>query len=144
MPYRMIPNPYDYEDDLLEFAINYWLCEQEKFNVLAAYIYWDDQPRMILVSSFKWTQNALPDSGDLIESERDEAIAKKWLIDEARPELEELRWITLVDDQRITLNGIQSTMMTIVKSRRDPAEVLEEIREEMRQLELQRPSKATY
>lgn len=33
-----IPNPYDYGDNLLEFAINYWLCEQDKMDGLAAYI----------------------------------------------------------------------------------------------------------
>ncbi|PBK86673.1 hypothetical protein ARMGADRAFT_1086501 [Armillaria gallica] len=33
-----IPNPYDYGVNLLKFAINYWLCEQDKMDGLAAYI----------------------------------------------------------------------------------------------------------
>ncbi|KAF8966883.1 hypothetical protein BDZ97DRAFT_1805703, partial [Flammula alnicola] len=128
-----IPNLHDCEDNMLEFPINYWLCEQNKMDVLAAYIEWDDQPGMMLVSSFKWVENGLPDSGDLKEGELDEAIAKKWLIDEADVKPEELKWITLVDDQRITLNGIRPIQVVIVKPKKTAAEIIAELEEEVRQ-----------
>ncbi|PBK86656.1 hypothetical protein ARMGADRAFT_1169098 [Armillaria gallica] len=93
---------------------------------------------MILASSFKWNKNCLPDPGDLKESEKDEAIAEKWLVKEAGVKPEKLKWITLVDGQRITINGIRPRMTSIVKSKRDPAEILEEMREELCQKQLTR------
>lgn len=54
-----IPNSLDYDDNLLEFATNFWLCDQNKLNVLAAYIHRDDQSGMMLVSSFKVRTGAM-------------------------------------------------------------------------------------
>ncbi len=64
------------------------------------------------------------------------------MIEEVGVKTEELRWIMLVDDQRITLNRIQPRMMTIVKSKRDPAEILEEMWEDLRQKQLARERNA--
>ncbi len=48
-----IPNPYN-KDILLEFTINFLFCDKEKTDIfLAAYIQWDNEPGMMLVSSFK-------------------------------------------------------------------------------------------
>ncbi len=49
------------------------------------------------------------------------------VVEEAGVKPEKLKWITLVDGQRITLNGIRPRMTSIFKSKRDPAEILEEM-----------------
>ncbi|KAK0438986.1 hypothetical protein EV421DRAFT_1969302 [Armillaria borealis] len=76
-----MPNPLNYDDALIEFAINYWLCDND-MNVLAAYIDWkDDGPGMMLVSSsFKYIPYGMPNPGDLVESDRDRNIVKEWLM----------------------------------------------------------------
>ncbi len=54
-----MPNPLNYGDTLIEFAINYWFCDNN-MDVLAAYIHWkDDGPGMMLVSSFKVRASAM-------------------------------------------------------------------------------------
>lgn len=89
-----ILNLENYDDKLLEFGINVWLCDQNKMNVLAAYIRWDDQPGIILVSSFEVRDVLMHiatadgrilqyfdyDLGSLEEAEKDRVIVKRWLI----------------------------------------------------------------
>ncbi|KAK0431008.1 hypothetical protein EV421DRAFT_1743518 [Armillaria borealis] len=77
-----IPNPYNYKNEMPEFAINLWLCDKEKTDVLAAYLRWDNKPGMMFVSSFIYIAYRMPDSGDLQESEKDLTITKEWLVKE--------------------------------------------------------------
>ncbi|KAK0448884.1 uncharacterized protein EV420DRAFT_1483304 [Desarmillaria tabescens] len=109
--YKMT-NPLNYDDTMIELAINYWLCHMEKKNVLAAYIHWEnDGPGMMFVSSFK----------------RDWAIAKDWLMTGTGINAEELKWITLLDNRRITIGGIEPPKKIIRRLNKPPSEILAEI-----------------
>ncbi|KAK0214018.1 hypothetical protein IW262DRAFT_1466571 [Armillaria fumosa] len=76
-----IPNPYDCGDDLLEFSIAYWFCDLLSSFKVRTWLY---DKSSLLTSSLSTSRlkTACP-IVDLKESEKDEAIAKEWLIDEA-------------------------------------------------------------
>ncbi|SJK98255.1 uncharacterized protein ARMOST_01516 [Armillaria ostoyae] len=82
-----IPNPLNYDDALLEFGISFWLCDQNKFDVLAA---------------FKYIPYSMPDSGDFEESDRDLAIVRDWLMNGTDVKAGELKWITVLVNRKIT------------------------------------------
>ncbi|KAF8970986.1 hypothetical protein BDZ97DRAFT_1753745 [Flammula alnicola] len=131
MPYR-IGGYFMSFSTVHKFAINFWLCDHDKLDVLAAYIHWDAQPGMMLVSSFKYIPYGMPDSEDWEESLRDRTIAKEWLMNGAGVKADELKWISLLDNRKITAKGIQPKRMTIGKSTMTPAEVIEEMKEAVR------------
>ncbi|KAK0485607.1 hypothetical protein EDD18DRAFT_1335786 [Armillaria luteobubalina] len=115
-----IPRPYDYVDSA---RIRYQLLtlrEQAKIN-----------PRMILVSSFKMRTWLYDKSRETKEGEKDEAKVKE-VVDMRRVQSPRhsggLRWWMT-----------RLRMTTIIKSRRDPADFLEEKREELRQKQLCKP-----
>ncbi len=54
----------------------------------------------------------------------------------------ELQWISLIDDQRITLNGTQPIKVVIEKSTRTPAEVIAGMTEKVRIRKLERKNAA--
>ncbi len=79
----------------------------------------------------------MPDPGDLIESDRDRAIVKEWLVKGAAVKADELKWITLVDNRRITINGIRPRKVIFERSTtRTSAEILAETMEEGRKRKL--------
>ncbi len=49
-----MPNPLNYDDTLIEFAINYWLCDNN-MDVLAAYIEAHRRYQKTWVNSFVYT-----------------------------------------------------------------------------------------
>ncbi len=71
------------------------------------------------------------DSGDLQESEKDQTITKEWLVKEGGVDPSEPQWISLIDDQGITLNGMQPIKVVIKKSTRTPAEVIGDMKEKV-------------
>ncbi len=71
------------------------------------------------------------DSGDLQESEKDWTITKEWLVKEGGVDPSEPQWISLIDDQGITLNGKQPIKVVIKKSTRTPAEVIADMKEKV-------------
>ncbi len=71
------------------------------------------------------------DSRDLQESEKDWMITKEWLVKEVVVDLSEPQWISLIDDQGITLNGTQPIKVVIKKLTRTPAEVIADMKEKV-------------
>ncbi len=80
----------------------------------------------------------MPDPGDLIESDRDRAIVNEWLMKGVSVKTDELKWITLVDNRRITINGIRPRKVIFEGSTTwTPAEILAETMEEGRKRKLE-------
>ncbi|SJL11689.1 uncharacterized protein ARMOST_15095 [Armillaria ostoyae] len=94
---------------------------------------------MFLRSSFKYIPYGMPDSGDLIENDRDRAIVKEWLMKGAGVEADELKWGSLwVVNRRITtFNGIRPRKVIFERSTRTPAEIMAEMMEAARKRELE-------
>jgi hypothetical protein len=94
------------EDYALKGPINNWLVDIDKLDVLSALVVDTvaDQPGILFISKHIWVD--IENNPPLAEEGADVAV-KAWLEGYCGVPLDQLRWFTIIDRSRITLNGFK-------------------------------------